>query len=212
MDARVPTPRAGVASPSKPVALVLAMTAIVLLFVAEMAAPRTLTLGTAVIVPVLVSCFVLDQRWAIAVLGLAVLTRIAAAVVGDTTLGLAALEVTSYVGCAAIAIAYVRRDRSIPTRAPFAAVLPPRSEPTVSPGSLGGAGLTDRERQVLDMTIHGLTAKQIGERLFIGRRTVETHLGRAREKLGVRTKRDLIALTYDRREQPESGSRVPRGR
>jgi DNA-binding CsgD family transcriptional regulator len=60
------------------------------------------------------------------------------------------------------------------------------------------------------MAIHGLTAKQIGERLFIGRRTVETHLERACSKLGVQTKRELIAKAFDTRAEPPSSSRLTR--
>jgi DNA-binding CsgD family transcriptional regulator len=212
MKAHVPAPRASAGGPAKPIATLLVVAAIGLLFVGELAAPRDLTLGTAVIVPVLVSCFILDQRWATAVLGLAVLTRVVVAIVGDTTIGLAALEVASYVGCSVIALAYTRRAQSVPARAPYADVGPPRPEPNISAEALEASGLTVRERQVLDMAIHGLTAKQIGERLFIGRRTVETHLGRACEKLGVRTKRELIALTYDTRGEPQSGSWLPRTR
>jgi DNA-binding CsgD family transcriptional regulator len=212
MEAHVPAPRASAGGPAKPIAALLVVAAIALLFVGELTAPHDLTLGTAVIVPVLVSCFVLDQRWAIAVVGLAVLTRVVPAIVGDTTIGLAALEVASYVGCAVIALAYTRRAQPVPARAPHADVRPPRPEPNISPEALEASSLTDRERQVLDMAIHGLTAEQIGERLFIGRRTVETHLGRACEKLGVRTKRELIALTYDTRGDPQSGSWPPRTR
>jgi DNA-binding CsgD family transcriptional regulator len=212
MEAHVPTPRASAGGPAKPIAALLVVAAIALLLVGELAAPHDLTLGTAVIVPVLVSCFVLDRRWAAAVLGLAVLTRVVVAIVGDTTIGLAALEVASYIGCVVIALVYSRRAESVPARTPFADVVPPSPQPNVSADALEAPGLTDRERQVLDMAIHGLTAKQIGERLFIGRRTVETHLGRARDKLGVRTKRDLIALTYDTRGEPQSGSQLPRTR
>jgi DNA-binding CsgD family transcriptional regulator len=212
MEAHVPTPGASAGGLAKPTAILLVVAAIALLFVAELAAPHGLTLGTAVIVPVLVSCFVLDQRWAAAVLGLAVLTRVVVAIVGDTATGLAALEVTSYIGCAAVALAYTRRAQSAPARTPFADVMPPRPEPNPSAKTLEALGLTDRERQVLDMAIHGLTAKQIGERLFIGRRTVETHLERARDKLGVRSKRELIAQTYDTSGEPQTAAWPPRKR
>lgn len=210
MEAFVPTPRAGGRGNAGPVAVLLLVTAIALLFLAELAAPRGVTLGTAVIVPVLVSCLVLERRWAAAVLGLAVLTRVVAAIVGDTTSALAALEVTSYLGCAGIAVAYSRRDPSVHARGPVDEVATARSQPQVATQALGASGLTDRERQVLDMAVHGLTAKQIGARLFISRRTVETHLGRARDKLGVRTKGELIALTYDRRDQPLPDRAPPR--
>jgi DNA-binding CsgD family transcriptional regulator len=52
----------------------------------------------------------------------------------------------------------------------------------------------------------GLTAQQVGDRLFIGRRTVETHLANAYAKLGIRSKHDLVALAFD----SESAARTAR--
>lgn len=57
----------------------------------------------------------------------------------------------------------------------------------------GPASLTRRERQVTRLAAQGLTARQIGERLFIGERTVESHLARAYAKLGVGSKAELVA-------------------
>jgi DNA-binding CsgD family transcriptional regulator len=58
---------------------------------------------------------------------------------------------------------------------------------------MGPDSLTGRERQVARLASQGLTARQIAERLFIGERTVETHLARAYAKLGVSSKADLVA-------------------
>lgn len=46
--------------------------------------------------------------------------------------------------------------------------------------------LTARQEQVLALTIEGLTCTEIGERLHIGYRTVETHRSHIMRKLGVR--------------------------
>jgi class 3 adenylate cyclase/DNA-binding CsgD family transcriptional regulator len=56
----------------------------------------------------------------------------------------------------------------------------------------GPASLTSRERQATRLAAQGLTARQIGERLFIGERTVESHLARAYAKLGIRSKAELV--------------------
>jgi DNA-binding CsgD family transcriptional regulator len=56
---------------------------------------------------------------------------------------------------------------------------------------LGPEALTAREREVARLTAQGHTAREIGERLFIGRRTVETHLANAYAKLGVTSKVEL---------------------
>jgi DNA-binding CsgD family transcriptional regulator len=56
----------------------------------------------------------------------------------------------------------------------------------------GPESLTRRERDVVLLAVEGLTAKEIGERLFIGERTVETHLANAYAKLGVSSKLELV--------------------
>lgn len=54
--------------------------------------------------------------------------------------------------------------------------------------------LTRREREVVLLAARGLTAREIGVVLFIGDRTVETHLANAYGKLGVRSKVELVRL------------------
>jgi DNA-binding CsgD family transcriptional regulator len=197
MEAHVPTTPDRAGAQAKPALIALVVASIGLLFVAELNAPPDVPLGAVVLIPVLVSCLFLDHRWSAAVLGLAILTRVAVATVGDTSMDLAALEVASYVATLAIALASTRRVAFVAAQTHLDEVGPARPVPNLAPPSLAAAGLTDRERQVLDMAIHGLTAKQIGERLYIGRRTVETHLGRAYGKLGARNKRELIARSFD---------------
>jgi DNA-binding NarL/FixJ family response regulator len=51
--------------------------------------------------------------------------------------------------------------------------------------------LTFREREVLQMTVEGHSAAEIAQRLFISRRTVETHRANMMRKLGVRNQREL---------------------
>ncbi|MCI0345874.1 MAG: helix-turn-helix transcriptional regulator [Chloroflexi bacterium] len=58
----------------------------------------------------------------------------------------------------------------------------------------GPASLTDRERDVALLAAQGRTAKEIAAELFIGERTVETHLANAYAKLGVGSKRELAGL------------------
>ncbi len=57
--------------------------------------------------------------------------------------------------------------------------------------TLGPASLTSREREVARLAVQGHSAREIGERLFIGMRTVEGHLARAYAKLGVASKVEL---------------------
>ncbi len=55
-----------------------------------------------------------------------------------------------------------------------------------APSSLDA--LTDREREVLDLLVQGLTNKQIADRLVISPNTVKRHLKAVFEKLGVNTR------------------------
>jgi len=55
----------------------------------------------------------------------------------------------------------------------------------------GVAKLTEREREVLSLTLQGLPAKTIAERLGITVRTVEVHRGHLFEKLGVKSALEL---------------------
>jgi two-component system CheB/CheR fusion protein len=57
------------------------------------------------------------------------------------------------------------------------------------------AGLTLRERQVVEMVVEGNPNKQIAYVLGISQRTVETHRATAMRKVGARTLSELIHLT-----------------
>lgn len=56
----------------------------------------------------------------------------------------------------------------------------------------GRDALTGRELEVVQLAAQGLTAEEIADRLYIGRRTVESHLAHAYPKLGVDSKRELV--------------------
>jgi DNA-binding NarL/FixJ family response regulator len=66
--------------------------------------------------------------------------------------------------------------------------------------------LTTRERQVLHLASEGLSNPAIGERLGISPRTAQTHRAHVMEKLGLRTRRDLIVYAVNRRLLPEPPS------
>jgi DNA-binding CsgD family transcriptional regulator len=56
----------------------------------------------------------------------------------------------------------------------------------------GPGALSAREREVARLAAEGYAAREIGARLFIGERTVETHLANVYAKLGVASKVDLV--------------------
>ncbi|MGH2703661.1 MAG: response regulator transcription factor [Actinomycetota bacterium] len=74
------------------------------------------------------------------------------------------------------AIAYARRGRGERKRPAY-----------------GWHSLTPTEQQVVDLVAEGLTNPQIGERLFVSRRTVQSHLRHVFAKLDVATRAELAA-------------------
>jgi ATP/maltotriose-dependent transcriptional regulator MalT len=61
----------------------------------------------------------------------------------------------------------------------------------------GPEALTRREREVAGFAARGHTAREIGEKLFIGTRTVESHLASIYAKLGLSSKRELVLRAED---------------
>ena len=61
-------------------------------------------------------------------------------------------------------------------------------------GALGGSGvLSERERQVAAGVAEGLTYKELGERLFISPKTVEHHVAKIRQKLGISSRSEMLS-------------------
>jgi DNA-binding NarL/FixJ family response regulator len=54
-----------------------------------------------------------------------------------------------------------------------------------------------REKEVLGLLVTGLTNRQIAARLYLAESTVKTHLASAFAKLGVRSRKDAVALLLD---------------
>jgi len=118
-----------------------------------------------------------------------------AATSGGTAIDMLARAADAYHGCGAV----VRRDRvarrlaSLGYRGRRAAV-----------AGRGPAALTPRELQVARLAARGHTAAEIGRELFIGTRTVETHLAHTCAKLGCRSKRELVRFTGELDCMPEA--------
>ncbi|MBQ0892280.1 helix-turn-helix transcriptional regulator [Micromonospora sp. U56] len=54
--------------------------------------------------------------------------------------------------------------------------------------------LSDREREVAELVLAGLTYREIGDRLFISAKTVEHHVARMRSRLDCANRTELLAL------------------
>ncbi|WP_084792399.1 helix-turn-helix domain-containing protein [Actinopolyspora mortivallis] len=69
------------------------------------------------------------------------------------------------------------------------------------PADTGGVGpsgqerelLSEREREVAELVLGGMTYKQVGQRLFISAKTVEHHIGRIKQRLDCSTREELLA-------------------
>lgn len=63
---------------------------------------------------------------------------------------------------------------------------------------MGWDSLTETELKVIGLIAQGLSNREVGERLFISRRTVDTHVSHALAKLGATSRVELVA-EYSRR-------------
>ncbi len=69
------------------------------------------------------------------------------------------------------------------------------TDPRISSGAPRhpGPSLTAREREVCTLLAAGLSGEEIAERLFLSAETVRTHIRNAMQRLGVKTRPQLIA-------------------
>lgn len=65
--------------------------------------------------------------------------------------------------------------------------------------------LTDREREVFQLMAEGCSNTEIGEKLFISSRTVETHRANVMRKLALRTQTDVVRCAIRRGILPRDG-------
>ncbi|MEV6791456.1 AAA family ATPase [Streptomyces sp. NPDC051320] len=68
---------------------------------------------------------------------------------------------------------------------------PVASGTSAAPVGARRVGLTASERRVTDLVLTGLSNLEVAERLFLSKRTVDTHLGRIYRKLGIRGRPEL---------------------
>lgn len=86
----------------------------------------------------------------------------------------------------------LQQARSVPDQSsnPDAGSTPKKADPAPLP-------LTPAEQRVFGEVIQGLTNKQIGERLFISHRTVQTHLSNILSKLHLENRAQLTRFAFE---------------
>lgn len=105
------------------------------------------------------------------------------------------------------AIGFVAKDRA-DTELVDAVRLAARGEAYVSPRvaseldgldrAISDFGLTPRETEVLRAIALGYTSAEIGRKLHLSRRTVETHRAKIHRKLGLATRAELVHFALER--------------
>jgi DNA-binding NarL/FixJ family response regulator len=68
-----------------------------------------------------------------------------------------------------------------------------RARAETPPGKL----LSDREQQVLKLVAEGFSSREIADRIYLSIKTVETYRGRFAEKLGLKTRADIVRYALD---------------
>jgi two-component system NarL family response regulator len=73
-----------------------------------------------------------------------------------------------------------------------AAALENRGAPSLR-GGPAGPELTDRQREVLEMVVSGLTYKEVGAALNLSEHTVKYHMGQILERLHLKNREEVVA-------------------
>jgi DNA-binding CsgD family transcriptional regulator len=74
----------------------------------------------------------------------------------------------------------------------------------IAPLIIDAYGLSPREAQVTGLVIRGLSTAEIAAEIHLSRYTVQDHLKAIFIKVGVRSRRELVATIFDQHQAPES--------
>ncbi|GAA5162237.1 response regulator transcription factor [Pseudonocardia eucalypti] len=97
------------------------------------------------------------------------------------------------------AVRTVGTGRSLLDNRAAAALMTRLRESVEEPGPL--AGLTERERTLLELIGEGLTNRQIAERMYLAEKTVKNYVSRLLSKLGMERRTQVAVLATELRDQ-----------
>lgn len=143
------------------------------------------------------------RTWVLVLRGQVERAQVEAAVARLTALGLIwdaarlASEAALVAADSAVATALLKLARTVraqarppesPVRTPALPTPAPRPEP------LADTVLSEREREVAELVLLGLTYREIGARLYISAKTVEHHVARIRRRIGANSRSELLSM------------------
>jgi DNA-binding CsgD family transcriptional regulator len=70
----------------------------------------------------------------------------------------------------------------------------PPAAPVAAASPAPGPALSEREREVAELVLLGLTYREIGARLYISAKTVEHHVARIRRRIGAGSRSELLSM------------------
>ncbi|MET8774076.1 LuxR C-terminal-related transcriptional regulator [Nocardia sp. NPDC004654] len=95
---------------------------------------------------------------------------------------------------ALLKLARMVRAESKPQEQPVPPTAAPRASNAPDAPADGAAILSEREREVAELVLLGLTYREIGARLYISAKTVEHHVARIRRRIGARSRSELLSM------------------
>lgn len=158
---------------------------LLLVLAGDLLTPVQVAIGALGLIPLLAGAWLLSDRLAVAVAAVAVGQLVLTAAVGAITVPTAVAEVTAYLVLGLVVRLYAGSLAELIRRSSATAAVEPKPR-------RGLDGLTPREREVALLASKGYTAREIGEQLHIGERTVETHVAHVCSKLGLKAKAELV--------------------
>ncbi|MFE3099903.1 LuxR C-terminal-related transcriptional regulator [Nocardia tengchongensis] len=143
------------------------------------------------------------RTWVLVLRGQVVRDRVEGAVSRLAGLGLRwdaarlASEAALAAGDSATATALLKLARTVraqsrPSESPVRA--PEPTAPQARPEPVTDTVLSEREREVAELVLLGLTYREIGARLYISAKTVEHHVARMRRRIGASSRSELLSM------------------